>query len=311
MNEEICEECIGIIGLAEQAYVYEGRIVCEQCDRKLRQGDRQYRISPDAEDTWKAQQPQEFPDAEDTWKTQQPPESPGAEDTWKAQEVKESPATEDTWQAKKSEEFVDSVESQEQKEPLEVQELKESEEPQEARAPEEFEIARESEEIFELLQRQESEELGELKESEEPGELKEPEESTAFQETIETEEPIDAPVESEETAEMPEVDSAKALPRKRKRVITRESKLLPILLVAWSLITLFLLFYVPDRYAEILSNIAFGGELQLGGFADDCLIIFFMVLWFFGALGLYAGIIGSEKDERIDEKLRILRLLGF
>jgi hypothetical protein len=34
MKEEICEECIRIIGIAEQAYIYEGRVVCEICDKK-------------------------------------------------------------------------------------------------------------------------------------------------------------------------------------------------------------------------------------------------------------------------------------
>lgn len=332
MKEEICEECIGTIGFTDRAYVYEGRIVCEQCDRKLRQGENQDRISPDAEDTWKAQQVQESPDAEDTWK---------------AQQVQESPAVEDTWQARESEELFDSVEAQEQNETLEVQEPQQCEEPHEVEAPEELEEAKgseelfgfrkpqeskefpaaedtwktqESEEIFELLQRQESEEPGELKEAEEtmesreleePLEFKEVEESTELHEPNETEEPIAGPVEAEETADVSEVDSAKPLPRRRKHISTRESKLLPFLFVIWTLLCFFMLFYVPDRYAEVLSGSIFGDKLQLGGFADDCLIIFFMVLWFFGALGFYVAIIGSEKDERIDEKLRILKLLGF
>ncbi|MHC4460333.1 MAG: hypothetical protein ACYS6W_04365 [Planctomycetota bacterium] len=36
MEDEICENCGGIISPFEQAFVYQGRIVCEKCDKKLR-----------------------------------------------------------------------------------------------------------------------------------------------------------------------------------------------------------------------------------------------------------------------------------
>ncbi len=49
MKEEICEECIGIIGIAEQAYIYEGRIVCEICDKKLRQQARKDQEFPQSQ----------------------------------------------------------------------------------------------------------------------------------------------------------------------------------------------------------------------------------------------------------------------
>lgn len=266
MKEEICEECSGIIGLAEQAYVYEGRIVCEQCDKKLRQEDRQDQKSPDAEDTWLNQE---------------------------------------------SEELLESLEAQEHKEILDFQQPQESKEPQEGQ---------ESEEPFESLGKQELEELEQLKEPEEPLESHERKELLEFQEAggpterrepNETQEPIAGPVEAEEIADVPDVPAAEPLSPKRKRVSTTESTLLPLLLAAWSLLCVFLLFYVPGRYVSMLQINASGYEDRTARIAVECLMLFFMVLWFFGALGLYVVIIGSEKDEEIDEKLRILRLLGF
>ena len=254
MKEEICEECIGIIGLAEQAYVYDGRIVCEQCDKKLRQEDRQGR---------------EFPDAEDTWLNQE------------------------------SEELLESLEAQEHTELLEFQQPQESKGPREAREPEELE------ELKEPKEPKESPERRELLE------FQEDRESTELQRPNETEEPIDVPVEAEEGADVPDGSTAKPLSPKRKRVSTTESTLLPILLAAWSFFALFLLFYVPGRYVSMLQINAFGYEDRTVRIAVECLMLLFMVLWFFGALGLYAAIIGYDKEEKTNEKLRTLRLLGF
>jgi len=248
MKEEICESCGRIIGIAEQAYVYEGRIACEQCDKKLRQEDRQDRKSPDAEDTWLN---------------------------------------------RKSEELVEALEAQEHKEILELQQPQESKGPQEAR---------------------ELEELEELKEPEEPQESHERRELLEFQEAKEPTEfqgPKAGPVEAEEGADVPDVPAAKPLSRRRKRVSTTESTLLPLLLAAWSLLCVFLLFYVPGRYVSLLQINAFGYEDRTFRFAVECLMLFFMVLWFFGALGLYVSIIGYDKEEKTNEKLRTLRLLGF
>jgi hypothetical protein len=248
MKEEICKECSGIIGLAEQAYVYEGRIVCEQCDKKLRQEDRQDWKSPDAEDTWLNQE---------------------------------------------SEELLESLEVQEHKEILEFQQPQESKGPQEARELEGFE---------------------ELKEPKGPKESPERKELLEFQEARESTElqgPKAGPVEAEEGADVPDVPAAKPLSPKRKRVSTTESTLLPLLLAAWSLLCVFLLFYVPGRYVSMLQINAFGYEDRTVRIAVECLILFFMVFWFFGALGLYVVIIGYDKDEKTNEKLRTLRLLGF
>lgn len=38
MKDEICSNCTAVIEPHEQAYVFNGRIVCEECDRKLRSG---------------------------------------------------------------------------------------------------------------------------------------------------------------------------------------------------------------------------------------------------------------------------------
>ncbi len=257
MKEEICEECSGIIGIVEQAYVYEGRIVCEQCDKKLCQEDRQGQKSPDAEDTWLNQ---------------------------------------------KSEELLESLEVQEHKEILEFQQPQESKEPQEAQ---------ESGEPFESLDKQELEELEELKEPKGPKESRELLEFQEAEESTEFQGPKAGQVEAEEGADVPDVPAAKPLPRRRKRVSTTESTLLPLLLAAWSLLCVFLLFYAPGRYVSMLEINASGYEDRTVRIAVESLMLFFMVLWFFGALGLYVLIIGSEKDEKIDEKLRILRLLGF
>ncbi len=36
MENEVCENCARAIGKLEQAFVYKGRIVCEDCNKKLR-----------------------------------------------------------------------------------------------------------------------------------------------------------------------------------------------------------------------------------------------------------------------------------
>lgn len=38
MNEEICTNCTGTIGLLEHAYVFNGSVVCEECDKELQNG---------------------------------------------------------------------------------------------------------------------------------------------------------------------------------------------------------------------------------------------------------------------------------
>lgn len=346
MKEEICEECIGIIGLADQAHVYKGRIVCERCDKKLRQGARQALEFPDAEETWKDQQ---LTDAEDTWVNQEVEEpfesmekqKPGEHEELKEpkepQESGELLESVETQEAKESVEFQEPQESKEAREILNREELFESLERQELekleelKEPKEPKESQEGEEPFESLEAQEPKEFEEFQKAEELQKQKEPqdeeggepfesledqemEEFEDFQEPQESEELLEkiaGPVEAEQAAEVPEVETAKPLPCKRRRVSRTESTVLPLLLVAWSFLCLLLLFYVPGRYAETLKNSTIGDELQLGGFAVDCLILFFMVLWFFGALGLYAVIIGYDREDKYSEKLRILRLLGF
>ena len=77
MKEEICEECSRIIGIAEQAYIYEGRIVCEICDKKLRQEprqDQQLRQSQAQEDLESTDifKSIEFPEPEELAESQEP-----------------------------------------------------------------------------------------------------------------------------------------------------------------------------------------------------------------------------------------------
>jgi hypothetical protein len=40
MENEVCENCGRVVGKLEQAFVYEGHIVCKQCNEKL-QDERQ------------------------------------------------------------------------------------------------------------------------------------------------------------------------------------------------------------------------------------------------------------------------------
>jgi glucan phosphoethanolaminetransferase (alkaline phosphatase superfamily) len=66
--------------------------------------------------------------------------------------------------------------------------------------------------------------------------------------------------------------------------------LLWLLLAGWSLLCLFLIFYVPVRYESELKGTAFGVE---------CLIVSFMVLWFLGALVLFIATTFTQKDEKL------------
>jgi len=202
MKEEICEDCGRIIGIAEQAFVYKGRIVCDECDRKLR--------------------------------------APLEVRTPRVRGDKLAPAAAGAA-------------------PVRPRDL--------------------------LL--------------------------TGRERGQETQELETGPVEVKQTAEVSNAHTPKPLPHKRNRVSTTESTLLPLLLAAWSLFALFLLFYVPGRYMSMLKINAFDNEYQTVRFAVECLILFFMVLWFFGALGLYVLIIGYDKEDKFSEKLRILKLLGF
>ena len=69
MKEEICQECSRIIRIAEQAYVCEGRIVCEICDKKLRQ------VPTQDQQLREVEQPPEDLESTDIFKSIEPPES--------------------------------------------------------------------------------------------------------------------------------------------------------------------------------------------------------------------------------------------
>ena len=101
------------------------------------------------------------------------------------------------------------------------------------------------------------------------------------------------PPKIEELLEFPELQASpvkipKLLPHKRRRLRITRSTLLWLLLAAWSLLCLFLIFYVPVRYESELKGTAFGVE---------CLIVSFMVLWFLGALVLFVATTFTQKDE--------------
>jgi len=135
----------------------------------------------------------------------------------------------------------------------------------------------------------EPEELEGFPESEELEEYEKPEKLTEL---------IEAPAGPLEDEQVASVFASKPSPRKPRLIKRTKSTLLGFLLTAWSLLCLLLVFYVPGRYADLLRNSAFGNRFQLGGAADDCLILFLMVLWFFGALLLFVVTTALQKDEK-------------
>lgn len=208
MKEEICKNCGRIIGIAEQAFVCKARIICEQCDKKLR--------------------------------------APLEVRTPRVRGDKLAPAAAGAAPARPRDSLLTG-----RRDPQKPEELLE----------------------FPELQA--------------------------------------SPVKIEQALEVSKPPTPKPLPHKRKRVSTTESTLLPLSLAAWSLLCLFLLFYVPGRYISMLEINPLSDEYQTVRFSVECLILFFMLLWFFGALALYVVIVGYDKEEKTSEKLRILKLLGF
>ena len=152
MEDEICENCGGIIGIFEQAFVHKGRIVCEKCDKKLR------------------------------------------------------------------------------------------------------------------------------------GEPQKPEELLEFPELQAS------PVKIEQALDISKLPTPKPLPHKRRRLRMTRSMILWLSLAAWSLLCLFLIFYVPVRYES---------ELKGNVFSVECLIVSFMILWFLGALVLFIATTFTQKDENL------------
>ena len=98
-----------------------------------------------------------------------------------------------------------------------------------------------------------------------------------------------SPVKIEQALDISKPRPPRPLPHKRKRLRMR-STLLWLSLAGWSLLCLFLIFYVPVRYESELKGNAFGVE---------CLIVSFMLLWFLGALVLFIAITFTQKDENL------------
>ena len=115
------------------------------------------------------------------------------------------------------------------------------------------------------------------------GEPPEPEELLEFPELQAS------PVKIEQALDISKPRSPKPLPHKRKRSRMR-STLLWLSLAGWSLLCLFLIFYVPVRYESELKGNVFGVEY---------LIVSCMILWFLGALVLFIATTFTQKDERL------------
>ena len=97
------------------------------------------------------------------------------------------------------------------------------------------------------------------------------------------------PVKIEQALDVSKPRPLKPLPHKCKRLRITRSTILWLSLAGWSLLCLFLIFYVPVRYESELKGNAFGVE---------CLIASFMVLWFLGALVLFIATTFTQKDSQ-------------
>ena len=110
MKEEICGECSRIIGVAEQAFVYEGRIVCEQCDKKLRHQARQ---DQELRDTWKPEEVAELRESEELREPEELQEPGEVEELQKTEDI---PEPEEPKEILEDTEIVESQETQESEE---------------------------------------------------------------------------------------------------------------------------------------------------------------------------------------------------
>lgn len=305
MQEELCEECCRIIGLAEQAYVYKGRIVCQQCDRKLRQKAQQ---AKQLQDTWKLEEFTALPESEELYEPKVPEEVTELKESEEFPETEQLPEPKVTPQLHESEKTLESTETQKIEEFSEFQEIEALEQP---KADEQL---LESEIPFESLDGLGTEDLGEVQELEEPREPEEPQEVKEGEKlfkTLRMDEPEEfeeykKPEKLRELVEAPQLQTGpvedkaprvRALkPSPRKRIKRTKSTLPCFLLTAWSILCLLSLFYAPFHYADLLRNSSFCKRYQLGGFAPDCLILSLMIVWFLGALLLYIVSTGLQKN---------------
>ncbi len=103
-------------------------------------------------------------------------------------------------------------------------------------------------------------------------------------------------------AKIPKLQAPKPLPHKRKRLRITRSMILWLLLSAWSMFCLFLIFYVPVHYESELRSYVFSNWPQDGRFTIECVIVSFMVLWFLGALVLFIAITFTQKDKKLKRR---------
>lgn len=99
-----------------------------------------------------------------------------------------------------------------------------------------------------------------------------------------------SPVKIEQALDISKPPTPRPLPHKRRRLRMTRSMILWLSLAAWSLLCLFLIFYVPVRYESELKGNVFGVE---------CLIVSCMVLWFLGALVLFIAVTFTQRDEKL------------
>lgn len=71
MKEEICEEYSRIISIAEQDFVCKGRIVCERCDKELRQKAQQDQELQDHKEPEGVQESEELSESLETQESEE------------------------------------------------------------------------------------------------------------------------------------------------------------------------------------------------------------------------------------------------
>lgn len=98
-----------------------------------------------------------------------------------------------------------------------------------------------------------------------------------------------SPIRIGQALDVPKPPAPEPVPHKRRHLRIRPALLWPSL-VCWSVLWLFLIFYIPAYYRS---------ELKGDSFAVELLIVSFMVFWFVGALVLYIAPMFTQKDDKL------------
>ncbi len=235
-------------------------------------------------------------------------------ETEKPQEVLEDPEILESLVTPESEQLPETEEPENVLEEDKVLDSMEQEESEELTESKEYQQPQKRKKLYDVLKTPESEDFAEYQEFEDVPQPKknigvhkrmgrsqsnrpqEPKKPEKYKKPGNLRDLIETPASTLEDEQFESALTSKPSPRKRRRIKRTRSTLVCFLLALWSLLCLFLLFYVPGRYQDFLKNSTFGTRFQLGGFADDCLILSVMALWFFVALFVFVITTGMQKD---------------